>query len=337
MLESRQAGMTVLITGAGLIGRETARQLRAQGMKVVLADWRGLDADTELAVRAEQVDVTDLDALSALVHRHGIEAVVHTAAVLTPGFAHDPLQGIRVNAMGAAHALELGRRFAMRRVVLAGSATVAYSAFGSLPATPIPEDFSIRVLGERPGSLYACTKLFMEHLALAYANQHGVDAVVLRFGAVLGPERGRATSVPGRMLETLLDAARSGRPASFDDTRLLWGGREEFVDVRDCARAVIAALEAPKPSQRIYSIASGEWHSFPEVVAIVRESFPSLPFEEIALPSTGISGFPFQRPAPTCIDSARDELGFIPRYGLAETVRNIAMSHREQHPHAGSR
>ncbi|KVT54130.1 NAD-dependent epimerase/dehydratase family protein [Burkholderia ubonensis] len=315
--------MTILITGGGLLGRLTATQLHAQGERVLLADVRPI-AEDDSGLRIVRADVTDWPRLQALIREHRVREIVHTAAMLTPSIRNDPLAGVRVNVMGTAHVLEAARLFALRRVVIASSTTVMYSAFGSLPDTPIPEDFTWRAVSERPASLYACTKVANEQIALAYAHQHRVDVVVLRYAAVLGGNSEAVSSVPGRMLDCLLRAGREGRPARYEDTNLLWGGREEFIDARDCAAATVTALRASDPKKRIYNIATGECVTFDELVALVRRSFPGLRVEGARLPAGGLSGFPFQRPAPSDVSAAARELGFRARYSLADTVAHLA-------------
>ena len=313
--------MTTLITGAGLLGRLAARMLQEQGRPVLLADIRPpADLDGLPVVTA---DVGDWAQMERIASTHGVRDIVHTAAMLTPGMRRDPLAGIRTNLMGTTHVLELARRHTLRRVVIASSTTVTYAAFGSLPSAPIPEDFAFHAVSESPASLYACTKLAAEHLALAYARQHGVDAVVLRIGAVLGLEDRAATSVPGQMMERLVNAGLFGEPARFEDAALLWSGTEEFIDARDCARAIVAALDAPAPQQRVYHVATGTAHTFEQVVETVRRALPRLQIGHAPLPHGGLSGFPFRRPAASDVQAARRELGFQPMHDLADTVRYL--------------
>ena len=75
--------MTVLVTGAGLIGRLTATALHAQGEAVVLADVRVPQEATDLTVPIVRCDVTDFERLSDVVQGHGVTSIVHTAALLS--------------------------------------------------------------------------------------------------------------------------------------------------------------------------------------------------------------------------------------------------------------
>lgn len=320
---------TVLVTGAGQIGCWTAAQLRARGDRVLLVDLRAPSAEVvDFAGLAgtifETADVTDFDRLDGLCDAFAVDRVVHTAALLSSSIRADPLAGVRVNALGAANVLELARRRRLRRTVLASSTTVSYPVFGSFQGHALPEDFSMRVLSESPGSIYAAAKLFGEHLALLYVRTYGVSAVALRYAAVIGPWPGPVTSVPGRLFERLIESARAGKEAVLDDPLLIWRGIEEFVDARDCARANLAALDAPQPGQTVYHVSSGETFTLDEVVAAVRAVFPGLETSVRVAAQGGFAGFAHARPAPSDLAAARRDLGFAPQWRFVDSIRSIA-------------
>lgn len=313
--------MTVLVLGAGLIGGLTAQLLAQRGDKVVLADVRdGAALDGVLRVRC---DVTDEPALKAIMQNHGVRDVVHTAAWLSTAIRQDPLKGIGVNIMGTAHVLECARTLGLRRVVLASSTTVTYTGFAAHGPQPIEEDLPLHVISERPASIYAACKLAGEHLAQLYHDLYGVDAVSLRYAAVLG-DLGNITSVPGRLLQSLVQAGQSGQAVQLDDPFLVWGGREEFVDARDCARANVCALDAPHPQQRVYHIADGQWHGLGDFVAAVQRLYPALQVTWPDKLTTGFAGFPQQRPAPSDHRRAQSELGFVCAHGLPDSIAHWA-------------
>ena len=309
--------MSTLVLGAGLIGTLTAHMLAARGDAVVLADVR--DVAAAPGITRAVCDVTDMAALSDLMEQHRIEAVVHTAALLSTAIRQDPLRGIAVNIMGTAHVLECARIHRLRRVVLASSTTVTYTGFGSHDTQPIEEDLPLRLISERPASIYAACKLSGEHLAHLYHDLYGVDTVSLRYAAVLG-ELGNITSVPGRLLNTLINAARDGEPVQLTDPFLVWGGREEFVDARDCARANLCALDAPAPIQRVYHIADGQWHTLGDFVQAVQHLHPGLEVQWPSALTTGFAGFAHQRPAPSDTGKAKEELGFSCIHTLQDCI-----------------
>jgi len=313
--------VTTLVTGAGLIGRLTAELLVARGERVVLLDVRR----AEVAGAAFEIcDVTDAEGLGAVVGRHGVRRVVHTAAMLSTGIRQDPALGVRVNVMGTVNVLEVARRLGLGRVVCASSTTVGYTAFGAHGAGAIEEDLPLRMVSERPASIYAATKIACEQLGFLYHDLYGVDVVMLRYGAVLGTGGEAPSSVPGRLLMRLIEGGRAGAHVVLDDPFMAWGGREEFVDARDCAAANVAALDAGAPVLRVYNVAPGSWFTLAEFVAAVQRVFPGL---TVALPpesGTGFAGFPHMRPAPSDVSALAGEIGFRCRYDLAETIAYIA-------------
>ncbi len=314
--------MSVLVTGAGLIGQLTAERLAARGERVVLCDVRRPAQALPDGVTFEVCDVTDRDRVDALIRLHDVRRAVHTAAMLSTGIRQDPVRGIAVNVVGTAVVLEAARQHKLSRVVVASSTTVGYASFGTHNASPIEEDVSLATVSQRPASIYAMTKLADEHLALLYFDLYGVDTVVLRYGAVIGGDIKAPTSVPGRLLAVLDEAGRSGNAIVLDDPFLGWDGREEFVDARDCAAANVAALDAGRPVQRVYNVAPGAWHTMAEFVDAVRLVHPGL---QVTLPppsGKGFAGFPHIRPAPSSTEAAARELGFTCRHDLADSVRH---------------
>ncbi len=321
--------MTVLITGAGIIGSHTAALLAASRQSVLLLDRtpahdaiRTIVDDPRVTVVAG--DVTDVALLERLVQEHGVDAIVHTAALLSTAIRKDPLAGIQVNVMGTANVLEIARRHQLRRVVLASSATVGYQAFGDFDGDAFPEDFSMRFLRHRPQSMYVGTKVANEYFGLLYRDLYGLDVVALRYAAVISAWSGPGTSVPGKVLSSLLLPARRGETACIDDPFTVWNGGEEFIDARDCARANIAALDATAPTQGVYNIGLGSLASFDDFVAAVRLSHPDLQVRMDVQPAGGFAGFPHVRSFASDISAAARELGWTPAHTLADAITHYA-------------
>jgi UDP-glucose 4-epimerase len=297
--------------------------LLSAGETVVLIDVRNQPSNE---IRGEghliyrQCDVTDRETLIELSDTHGVDRIVHTAAMLSTSTRREPLEAFRVNIMGTACVVETARQLGIRRVVLASSTTVGYSTFSSRGVAPIEEDFTMRVIGNRPMSIYAASKLAGENMGLLYSDLFGVDVIILRYGAVLGKGSEAPSSVPGRLLATLIEAGRAEKVAVLDDPVLLWGGREEFVDARDCARANVHALNASEPRQRVYNVATGAWYTLDDFVAAVRNVYPRLHVDVPVQVTTGFAGFPFKRPAPSDVTAAERELDFRAAYSLEETI-----------------
>ncbi|MDM0116928.1 NAD(P)-dependent oxidoreductase [Variovorax sp. J22R133] len=321
--------MTTLITGAGIIGCHTARILADRGEDVLLLDLRPAREAIATIVNSPRVhvveaDVADFAQLSDLVVAHGVRRIVHTAALLSTAIRANPRKGIEVNVMGVANVLELARQHALERVVIASSTTVGYPTFGEFDGPAFPEDFALRSISHRPGSIYAATKVTAEHLALLYRDLYRVSTVSLRYAAVIGGWRGPGTSVPGRVLSSLATPASLGQVSVIEDPYVVWRGGEEFIDARDCAIANVDALDAADPAQGVYSIGLGHLCSFKDFEQAVRLLYPSLQVELRIEPQGGFAGFPHVRHAASDISAAARELGWRPLFSLAESVAHFA-------------
>jgi UDP-glucose 4-epimerase len=310
---------TILITGAGLIGQQCARLLSARGQACRLLDIRPPSPPVLALPGVEFIEADILQApLPDLLH--GVDGVLHTAAILSAGLRADPLRGLEVNIIGTARLLEAARMAGVRRLVQASSATVVYAGFPVLGPGPIPEDAALGLVSHRPGSLYALTKQSCEHLALLWRDLHGLSTVSLRFAAVVGGDADEPTSVPGRLMSRLVAAARAGGEHVLDDPFLWWDGAEEFIDPRDCGRAMIAALDARDPAQGVYGIAHPANWTLNAVAGEIASRFGAFTLTVPDHPASGFAGFPHVRPAPTDLSAAERELGFEAEHGLVDTL-----------------
>ena len=323
-----------LITGAGVIGCHTAQLLAECGHDVLLLDIQ--PAASAIAsivssprVRVIQGDVSDYAMLSALAKAHKVQRIVHTAAMLSTAIRANPLRGMAVNMMGTANILECARSHQMDRVVLASSTTVGYNVFDEFSGAAFPEDFLMRSITHRPGSIYAATKVNAEHLALLYRDLYQLSTVTLRYAAVISAWPGPGTSVPGKVLSALAGPAMRGDVSVIDDPFLVWLGGEEFIDARDCARANVAALEATAPTQGIYNVGMGRLHSFDEFVECVQRLFPNLQIDQQIAATGGFAGFQYVRNAASDVSVTHRELGWEPIYSLNDSLTHFA-------PHAGA-
>ena len=313
--------MTTLITGAGLIGCQTAALLAARGEPVVLLDRQPAPALIASVLPLTQVtvlsgDVCDRAGMLALLQQHGVTAVVHTAAALSMAIRQTPTLAADVNLGGTVNLLEASRTCGVRRFVLASSTTLYYPTFRRPQTSPIREDFAFHAVSERPGSLYAASKMAAEFFTQHYADQFGLSVAILRYSAVLGLWAGPNNSVPGRLLATLLGQDAVNGRVAVTDPLLLWAGGDDFIDARDVAAANVAALDATALPSRVYTIGSGQLATFADFVAAARQVRPALAFDDVALPDSGFAGFPHQRTQPFDVSCARADLGFAARHDL---------------------
>jgi nucleoside-diphosphate-sugar epimerase len=241
--------MKCLVTGAaGFIGSHLCERLLDDGHTVVGVDafipyYPRARKEANLTVvrghRAFTFHALDLrqDPLDSLLD--GVEAVFHLAAMAGLALSwtdFDLYQTCNLTATRRLVAAACGRA-ELRRFVFASTSSV-YGRFGSgdeaLPARPI--------------SPYGVTKLAAENLCRAYAEEHGLPLVALRYFSVYGP-RQRPDMGYYRFIDALL---RGEAVTVYGDGQQVRGNTY----VADCVEATALALEAP-PGET-YNIGGGE-------------------------------------------------------------------------------
>lgn len=315
-LASHFRGRRLLVTGgAGAIAANLIRALLAAGCRVDATvrpggqAWRltGLGE----ALTRHTVDVGDADALERVFAQLRPEFVFHLA---TPR-GHDAAardEMLRVNVLGAQALLGCARRHAVERLVVAGSSLEYAPAHTALKETdPIA-----------PLTWHGATKAAAAVLYRQAAAEHGVPVSLLRLFHVYGPWESAH-----RLAPTAIRAALSGAPMPMT----AGGIRRDWVYVDDVCEALLLAAEKAAPGD-VFNIGSGVETSNEALVACVesvlgrsvRRSAGELP------PRVTDAEHRF---ADRSLAQAR--LGWVPRYSLADGLRQTAAWHA-QHPTAWS-
>jgi UDP-glucose 4-epimerase len=113
------------------------------------------------------------------------DCIVHLAAFKIPRYGK-ALDTLQINYRGTECVLEYSRKLGCK-CVLASTSDV----YGRNPALPFSEDGTDSVIGssKAPRWAYAVSKLFDEHLALAYQDAYGFPVTLLRFFGSYGPNQ----------------------------------------------------------------------------------------------------------------------------------------------------
>jgi UDP-glucose 4-epimerase len=207
-------GMRILLTGhAGLVGAASQRLLAASGF-----DVHGFDL-------ADGGDVRDRAAVERAAA--GCDAVVHAAAL-----AHDSAgtaeEIFATNVLGTWHVLEAARLAGCERVVCFSSVQVFGIGEGEQPPEYLPVDDDHPRNASRP---YGVSKCLAEDLCAGVTATSGMTTVCLRPVVIWsGRHYQQATT------------SRHDDPRSEYEPFWEFGA---FVDVRDVAGAVVAALRNP--------------------------------------------------------------------------------------------
>ncbi|MEU8191518.1 NAD-dependent epimerase/dehydratase family protein, partial [Micromonospora carbonacea] len=165
----------------------------------------------------------------------------------------------------------------------------------------------------RPVSEYGLTHLTATRLVELAAAAGRVDGVTLRVFNPIGPGLS-ADTVLGRVA-TLLRRATPGDPITVGPL----SAHRDFVDVRDVAAAVAAAVRAPWLPQRVYNVASGRAVPVREAVRLMAEAAGFTGAVREDQPPPGRSAAVDWMCGD--ISRAARDLGWTPSYELAESVK----------------
>ncbi|MGH8057140.1 MAG: NAD-dependent epimerase/dehydratase family protein [Candidatus Entotheonellia bacterium] len=122
---------------------------------------------------------------------------------------------------------------------------------------PVPTDEEMPM---RPTSVYAINKRDQEELCLRVGTAYGIPTTALRFFNVYGSRQALSNPYTGVAAIFCARLLNDRPPLIFEDGLQ----KRDFVHVRDVARAVMAAAEAPVPGEAI-NIGSGQSLSVLEI------------------------------------------------------------------------
>jgi UDP-glucuronate 4-epimerase len=270
----------VLVTGAyGCIGSWVTRDLVGRGIDVVAFDLAEdprrmalIMDERELArVTRVQGDITNLEALEAVIDAAGITNIIHLAALQVPFCRADPPLGARVNVVGTVNVLEaVARRTDRMGPVVYASSIAAYDAIdaGESPA-----------MTGIPGTIYGVYKRANEGTAWLYHLERGVASIGLRPHTVYGPGRDQGlTSAP----TSAMLAAAAGR-----EFRIPYGGTSQFQYAPDVARAFVQATLSAYDGASVHNLA-GQAIPMEGVVSAIEAAAPEagglISFDAVTLP-----------------------------------------------------
>jgi dTDP-L-rhamnose 4-epimerase len=165
----------------------------------------------------------------------------------------------------------------------------------ALASEEVPEDAMLD-----PRNVYAATKLHQEHLVAAFAHEHHLEAISLRYHNVYGPRMPRDTPYAGVASIFRSALADNRAPKVTEDG----AQRRNFVHVVDVARANVLALLKPTTSatssnattenaattnptanpagsHRAYNVASMQSRTVGEMACSLAKAFGSSPGDEL--------------------------------------------------------
>ncbi|MDH4260707.1 MAG: GDP-mannose 4,6-dehydratase [Gammaproteobacteria bacterium] len=244
---------TYVVTGcAGFLGSNLVGRLLEAGHHVLGIDNLSMGKLENIAefrdeprFRFTQADVTDPQALAGLDSK--VDAIVHLAAFKIPRYGK-AIDTLKINYRGTENALDFARRLGCK-LVLASTSDI----YGRNPKLPFSEKDSDSVIGnsKSPRWAYAVSKLFDEHLALAYQDAYGFPVTILRFFGSYGPKQ--PLSWWGGPPPVFIDCVLNDKPIPIHGDG---SQTRSFTYASDTVEGIYQALIRPEANGEIINIGS---------------------------------------------------------------------------------
>lgn len=262
----------VLVTGgAGFIGSNLVDKLVKFSTKVTVLDdlFTGdvKNISLEKNVNFVRGSVTDQNLIENLVKK--MDLVFHLAARNIIVSTKDPHGDLLVNVFGTFNVLEAARKYKVKRLVYASSASV----YGNSRYLPINEDDSLNILNP-----YAASKLSGENYCMAFHETFGVPITILRYSNVYGYNQSPKNPYCG-VISKFFNNLKKGKPPEIhgdgEQTR-------DFTFVEDVVDATLLAAVCPKSEGEIFNVGTGKETSINDLaLAIIQATGNSMEPEYI--------------------------------------------------------
>ena len=312
-----QDGRFLVIGGAGLIGSHLVDQLLAGGAKQVriydnfsrgsLENLKEAHEDARCEIFADGGDIQHKDILTKAME--GMDGVFHLAALWLLQCYEYPRTAFDVNIAGTMNVIEAVIASGVKRLIFSSSASV----YGDAISEPMEEDHPL-LCQEFYGASKVCGEMMLRALFNRENNRgNGFEFVGLRYMNVYGPRQDDKGAYIG-VITRMLNAMDSGEAPTIhgDGTQAY-----DFVDVRDCARANILAMQA-STTNRFYNVGTGRKTSIAQLAELLARSHPNY-LPAIFQPSER----PFVKNRVGSIKQAQQELGFTAAIGLEQGLNAL--------------
>jgi UDP-glucose 4-epimerase len=320
----------VLVTGgAGYIGSHAVRQLTRAGHDVWVYD--NLSRGHRAAVpngRLVEGQLADQPRLVATLSEHGIEAVLHFAALAYVGESvEDPARYYQNNVGGSLSLLDAMREAGVSRIVF--SSTTA--TYGVPQRVPITEDTP-----QQPINPYGFSKLAVERALADYATAYGLAYAALRYfnaaGASPDGDLGEDHQPETHLIPIVLQVALGQREhvTVFGDDYPTPDGTciRDYVHIDDLAAAHTLALDHLRGGEGLLvNLGTSRGYSVREVIDACRRVTGH------AIPVKFGPRRPGDPPALVAdAERARRLLAWEPKYKELESIVRTAWQWHSTHP-----
>jgi UDP-glucose 4-epimerase len=315
----------LLTGGAGYIGTHIADEFISAGKSVVIVDslYQGLESRI-VFLRAKhgveipfiKCDIRDYNEIENTIREYKIDGIVHTAALKAVGESMEkPDEYFQVNLDATKELIEIAKRNGVKKFIFSSTAAV-YGSPDSME--PCKEDGP-----KAPISPYGDSKYQAETSVTAFINEPGNHGTSLRFFNVVGAA---APELLDNSVENLVPIVlgklnKGQAPVIFGTDYPTTDGTcvRDYVDVRDIARAHLAAANATTKLPPAMNIGTGRGASVREIIKLVLDATNKSDTAVIENPRRAGD------PAFLCADVtlAKSAMGFESQYSLEASIRSL--------------
>lgn len=309
--------MRILITGInGFVGGHLLERLATEGGHRISGfsrsgDWRKSLAHLSPLAELHAVDLLDRSTVTATLRTIQPERIYHLAGFASPGKSFkDPETCWAENLTATRNLLDAVAEVARDSRVLMVSTGLVYGDADS------PDDAFDELRPLRPTSPYAESKAAADQLAEKFSRDAGLQVVRVRPFNHIGPRQSAEYAV-GNFARQVA-AIVLGKAEPIIETGDL-SARRDLTDVRDVVEAYLLALERGR-SGEVYNVGRGIAYGMDEILHWFIDR-AGVAVEVHSRSDTVRKG----DTAVTRCDAAkiRTELGWLPRYELGQTVKDI--------------
>ena len=315
-----------LITGgAGYIGAHVADEFLSNGKDVVIYDslYRGLESRIEYLRKKHNkeipmivADIRDLHKFEEVIATYKPDGIIHTAALKAVGESMEiPNEYFEVNHHATTKMLEVITKHQIKNFIFSSTAAV-YGAPDH--SNPIKEDAP-----KNPISPYGASKLAAESVINKFLTTPGNCGTSLRFFNVV------CTAAPElldnsveNLVPIVISKLKTNQPPVIYGTDYPTPDGtcvRDYVDVRDIARAHLAAADFPAKLPFAMNVGTGSGNSVREVIELVCDASGESTVAPLGEdPRKG-------DPAFLCADVSliRNAIGFSSNHSLEGSIKSL--------------
>lgn len=306
----------ILITGAlGQIGTELISYMRGfYGNDNVVASDRVKHGDQSVieAGPFEILDVTDGKSIAEACRKHGINQIIHLAAILSANGEKNPQAAYNINMNGTYNVLEVARE---QGIAVFTPSSIA--AFGeTTPVDKTPQDTI-----QRPATMYGVTKVAGELLCDYYHKRFGVDTRGVRFPGIISYAALPGGGTTDYAVHIYYEALKNKKYVSYIGA----GTYMDMIYMPDALKSVHDLMEADSTKlkhRNAFNIAAMSFE--PEMLgAEIRKHIPEFKLTYDVDPVRQAIADSW----PNSLDdsAAREEWGWKPEYDLAAMTKDMLL------------